>query len=684
MKKHLSWILIVAFFGLYAASTLRPRKDKGEFHVQSFGGLPVVLNGRVQPLDSVAINALLMIRGNTGLPLEGNGANGNWGDLLELQKQGAVPMRERAWYQFSKHPKKLKPIEWLLEAATDPAMADQRFIFSIDHPDLKSELRIDGKGLDRSGLTYFNYSQLRGQREKIVADARVAGDKKAEERSTYEKAAFRLANSMVIYERIKNSFQPEHSHNFAQELAEYTKVTATGRQAMTNQQAGKEYDKAAFDQLMEKARSYSFIGEMAYPLIIPPQDAKHDRENWKNLGASLIDTARSDVLHPAAKSYAAMMTAYGQGKAADFNGAVAEYRRWLADNHFEAELSKGARELFFNNYAPFKTSIAIYIVAFLLAAFSLFIPRPSLFRGAAGLILLGLVVHTSGLIFRMVLEGRPPVTNLYSSAVFIGWGTVVLGLVIEKFWKNGLGSLVASFVGVITLIIAHNLSLDGDTMEMLQAVLDTNIWLATHVVVITLGYSAMFLAGLLGAVYLLLGVFTPKLNERVSGSGSELVTVGKAITKIVYGIICFATIFSFVGTVLGGIWADQSWGRFWGWDPKENGALLIVLWCAVILHARWGGLVREKGLMVLAVFGNVITAFSWFGVNMLGVGLHSYGFMEAAFKWLMAFNASQLLIMLLAAVPQQYWRSGNGPGGAPPTADRTQSKTLKAPKPRAA
>ena len=107
---------------------------------------------------------------------------------------------------------------------------------------------------------------------------------------------------------------------------------------------------------------------------------------------------------------------------------------------------------------------------------------------------------------------------------------------------------------------------------------------------------------------------------------------------MVYGIVCFATLFSFVGTVLGGIWADQSWGRFWGWDPKENGALLIVLWNAIILHARWGGLVRERGLMNLAIFGNIVTAFSWFGVNMLGIGLHSYGFMDAAFKWLMLFN----------------------------------------------
>jgi cytochrome c biogenesis factor len=135
-----------------------------------------------------------------------------------------------------------------------------------------------------------------------------------------------------------------------------------------------------------------------------------------------------------------------------------------------------------------------------------------------------------------------------------------------------------------------------------------------------------------------------------------------------YGVVCFATLFSFVGTVLGGIWADQSWGRFWGWDPKENGAVLIVLWCAVILHARWGGFIRQRGLMIMAIFGNIVTSFSWFGVNMLGVGLHSYGFMEKAFPWLCAFIASQLALMAVAAMPLERWRSFRR-GGADPASE---------------
>jgi cytochrome c-type biogenesis protein CcsB len=317
----------------------------------------------------------------------------------------------------------------------------------------------------------------------------------------------------------------------------------------------------------------------------------------------------------------------------------------------------------------------------------------SLRRSAFYLLILAGLVHTFGLVFRMALEGRPPVTNLYSSAIFIGWATMILGVIVERIYRVGIGILVGSLAGFVTLLIAHNLALGGDTMEMLRAVLDTNFWLATHVVVITLGYASTFFAGLLAILYIFLGVFTPLLSQKVTprtaaaismtagvagglhagaGAAEQLapavgrVEIGKALGKMVYGVVCFATLFSFVGTVLGGIWADQSWGRFWGWDPKENGALLIVLWNAIILHARWGGLVRERGIMNLAVFGNIVTSFSWFGVNMLGIGLHSYGFMDAAFKWLMIFIGSQVFIIALGLLPLEVWRSFRSRATAPP------------------
>ena len=182
---------------------------------------------------------------------------------------------------------------------------------------------------------------------------------------------------------------------------------------------------------------------------------------------------------------------------------------------------------------------------------------------------------------------------------------------------------------------------------MMRAVLDTNFWLATHVVVVTLGYASTFVAGFLAVIYLVRGFFTTTLDQDTA----------KSLARMVYGIVCFATLFSFVGTVLGGIWADQSWGRFWGWDPKENGALIIVLWNALILHARWGGMVRERGLVTMAIFGNIVTSWSWFGVNMLNIGLHSYGFTSGITVTLVIFAVSQLIVIGLALMPRELWQS---------------------------
>ena len=120
---------------------------------------------------------------------------------------------------------------------------------------------------------------------------------------------------------------------------------------------------------------------------------------------------------------------------------------------------------------------------------------------------------------------------------------------------------------------------------------------------------------------------------------------------MVYGIVCFATLFSFVGTVLGGIWADQSWGRFWGWDPKENGALSSSCGTPSSCTRAGAAWSSERGLMILAVIGNIVTSWSWFGVNMLGIGLHSYGFTSAGFKWLMVFIGGQLLFLGLGLLP---------------------------------
>jgi ABC-type transport system involved in cytochrome c biogenesis permease subunit len=364
------------------------------------------------------------------------------------------------------------------------------------------------------------------------------------------------------------------------------------------------------------------------------------------MGGALGDTLRTGEIHPLVIAYARLGDAYHGGDAAAFNQQVTFLRDWFGKEQPRA-VTRSVYEFFFNHADPFTHSMTLYVLAFLLACFSWLGWNRPLNRTAFYLLLLALAVHTFGLGSRMYLQERPPVTNLYSSAIFIGWGAVIVALILERIFRDGIGAACAGAIGFVTLIIAHHLAGSGDTLEMLQAVLDTNIWLATHVVVVTTGYAAMFLAGMLAMIYIIRGLFTRSLKKPIADS----------LSRMTYGVVCFATLFSFVGTVLGGIWADQSWGRFWGWDPKENGAVLIVLWCAITLHARWGGFIRQRGLMIMAIFGNIVTSFSWFGVNMLGVGLHSYGFMDKAFPWLCAFVASQLALMAAAAMPLERWRS---------------------------
>ncbi|MEG2248606.1 MAG: cytochrome c biogenesis protein CcsA, partial [Akkermansia sp.] len=144
-----------------------------------------------------------------------------------------------------------------------------------------------------------------------------------------------------------------------------------------------------------------------------------------------------------------------------------------------------------------------------------------------------------------------------------------------------------------------------------------NFLLSTHVITIVLGYAAGLLAAIFSHIYLL-SAPCRLIDEKT----------GRMLTRMAYGALCFSLLFTLIGTVFGGIWGNEAWGRFWGWDPKENGALMIVLWQLILLHAKLGGYIRKWGLHMGNIIGGIIIAFAWWGVNTLGVGLHSYGFSQ--------------------------------------------------------
>ncbi len=638
MKKWLP-LIVFAVFAAWAIGTVMPRKDK-EFAVAEFGKLPVVFNGRHQPMDSLARNSLVQIR--------------------EKQTANLEP-----WKGDLENPKLIPATEWLMGVTMNPKEADEWPVFRIDNPELVSLLRLPGKDKEaHHDGKHYSWKEVEPALDVMDKESKRVGKIDASHRNAFEQAVMKMHERLVLYMRLKNTIQPQDAKDWAKELSDYENLLVPGIAAVKAQQAGQKYDEAVFDKFLSYAQRFDVMARFEPPLIIPPYShGEHQHGDWVRAGDALLEAARGETLPPALKAYAAMTSAYRQGHVETFNKAVADYRASLADK-IAPELTKADREHFYNRLAPFYTALVIYVVAFLFACSFWFNLSEWMRKSAVYLIGLAFVIHTTGLIFRMWLEGRPPVTNLYSSAIFIGWGACILGMLLERFYKDGIGAVVSSSVGFLTLIVAHNLALGGDTMVMMQAVLDTNFWLATHVVVVTLGYAATFVAGFLALVYVLRGVFTGTLSE----------TTAKGLARMTYGIICFATLFSFVGTVLGGIWADQSWGRFWGWDPKENGALIIVLWNALILHARWGGLVKERGLINMAIVGNIVTCWSWFGVNMLGIGLHSYGFMSGAFIWLMVFISSQLVVMALGMLPNQYWSSFRNCPTPPPAPGKPKGK----------
>ena len=595
MKKRLLFWIGPAIALLWAVSNLVTRPDVEG--LSEFARLPVLEGGRIKPLDTVGRTSLMILHGRQTLRL----ADGN-----------IVP-----------------PSRWLAEALFNAPLADSRPLFAINNPEVLSLF-----GFEQSGRKYFSFSELEPSLALIDAQGEIAAREESARRTPYQIALLNLRNGLYLYQRLKNSLRPAGAEDFSAEIADYEAVVPVGAPALIAKRQGKPYDREACDDFLSFAKRYGGMSETALLLPVPSLEGS----GWQPLGTALLGAVAKGKVPEVVVAYARAGDAWRHGNAPVFSDTVRGLSLLLQSKAAEAT-RRASFENLFNRIDPFYQAMGLYVLSFLiLCAFWLRGDR-ALRGGAMAVIAAALLFHTFGLAARMLIQGRPPVTNLYSSAVFIGWGTALLGLLLERFRRDGIGLACSSVIGFVTLVIAHHLAGRGDTLEMLQAVLDTNIWLATHVVTITIGYSAMFLAGLLATAYVVRGVFGKNPDP------------DRSLVRMIYGVICFATLFSFVGTVLGGIWADQSWGRFWGWDPKENGALLIVIWCAITLHARLGGYIRERGLVAMALFGDVVTAFSWFGVNMLGVGLHSYGFMDRAVPWLAVFVGLQMGLIGAVLMP---------------------------------
>jgi ABC-type transport system involved in cytochrome c biogenesis permease subunit len=564
-----------------------------KMQLADFGRLPVVYEGRMKPFDTLARNSLQIL------------SNRDYFIDLDGKKQPAV--------------------KWLLDLLVSAPDLKKYQVVKVDSPELQQTLALPK---DRE---HFRYSieELLPNYDEFVKQVKLADEVDEKARDDFQRKIIELHRRLRLFGVLQSAFEPPHL-------------------------SPKSSEREFFEALQ---RQKEMMDDGHMPLAIPPN---RDGGEWQTYAFAIsIALAKVHVMGEEADQpvvdFSSVLSAYTKGDAAGFNRALEKYSSLLRDSRPpEYDPSKVAYEQFFDRLNPFLRCETLYITAFLLAVGGWLGWRAPLHRAAFWLLVLTLVLHTRALEGRIFISGRPPVTNLYSAAVFIGWGAVILGLVLERFSRLGIGNVIAAVAGFVSLLVAgwildrNVLKMDPDTFTVLQAVLDTQFWLATHVVCITLGYATTFVAGLLGLLYVLGGLFTPALSPNVR----------REVTRMTYGVLCFAIFFSFVGTVLGGLWADDSWGRFWGWDPKENGALIIVLWNALVLHARWDGMVKDRGLAVLAIVGNIAVAWSMFGVNELNAGLHSYGFTEGVTLWLTIFVASQLLAVAVGTfVPKRLWRS---------------------------
>ena len=484
--------------------------------------------------------------------------------------------------------------DWLARVLFTPGQTLDDKVFLINNPDVPAALGIPGQGRQR-----YSFTQIRSALDRLRRLAMQSAELDDKSRSAVENEILRLYVNANIYYSLLNAF------NFA--------------------------FRPGSDLLELEAGAAPILA------IIPPPGTKG--EKWLSPGEVLATPGRDPSgVDSEITTLAGAAQAFAAGRDQDFSLALRAF-----NDSMQKRLQNGGAggniplEIFYNRLEPFSKAQLAYGLALAFLLLSLPIRGKHLPRLSLLFLLAGLLAHSFGLLSRMVIMNRPPVTNLYETFVFVAWVCVLLGIALELFQKKSLGILAGGVAGLLFLLVAGRYSLEGDTMGMLAAVLDSNLWLTTHVVTISIGYAGCVIAGIIGHVYIFHRLLYP-----------SAMPFRQRTARSLHAALAFGLVFTFIGTVMGGIWADQSWGRFWGWDPKENGALLIILWCAILLHARLAGMIRELGMAVGAVLSIITVVLAWFGVNLLGVGRHSYGFTSGIAGGLLIFVGCELVFIMVA------------------------------------
>lgn len=572
---------------------------KAPVNLDKASQLPVLHGGREKPLGAVALNALMVINGHQEVTVKG---------------------------------KRIDAMTWFFDMVAFPEKANEYPVFRVYHPDIHAML---GRTLEDG--KYLSFNQFVPHLIKIDQEYAKISKIDRNDRSAYQRALAQLYSQLRMYAQLQQSVSMGKGVVSLEDIGRFETLSQFGH-ALVEEGGVASLTNDELEQVGQLVSQFKTLQQLdadALLRIVPSP------QGWISFQAGVLQSLSSHRIHPVAFGYASLVQDYRKGDGVAFSLHLEAITKQVSPISPRISL-----EYWMTKYPFFYASMIVYVIV-ALGILVAWIKYDALIPWMYRLTGVTFLVHTFGLAARIYIQGRPPVTNLYSSSVFVGWAAVLICLVLERYFKNSIQLLIAAIMGFVTLIIAHHLSFQGDTLEMMQAVLDSNFWLSTHVITITLGYSAVFVLGFLGHIYLFKSIFTKTFTQDDESS----------LYRLMMGVAAFALLLSTIGTILGGIWADQSWGRFWGWDPKENGALLIVLWLAIIFHARLAGMVKGRGVAVMAVFANIVTAFSWFGVNMLGVGLHSYGFMDSMFQWLIAFVMIELIVIWIGLAPKRMWRS---------------------------
>jgi len=549
-------------------------------------------------------------------------------------------------------------LEWMMDLLLAPERTRSQPLFLINNHAVLEAVNLpvfeQAEGQKPSGRR-FSLNHLRPGLPELERLARAASELDPAERDEVDREILRVYSNIFLYRQLEMVFghlRPNPSLHLDDPALRASLALAENETALIYYQmrplaeelagrvrraseAGAEADLSdeELQFLMHMSEFWMFNQQLPFQ-VLPA--APHGEPVWLPPFDALYHEGRDATLVTAARRFADFGLAW---RAAEWDDALAAFRdvdtfvqdrmKHVRDVRLTLSESRYHRANFYGK------ARLLYLIGFLLATVGL-ISGKSLFRLAAWVpVSIAMIWHVIGLVWRVYLTARPPVTNLYGTFLFVSLICVLLALLVERSQKNSLGLFAGSFIAVTFLFLAERFGAEGDTLQKVVAVLASNFWLSTHVIAVTIGYAGVWIAGVFGHLWLLLNLCNRSKEKQ------------NAVMNALNGVLGFGLTFAFLGTMLGGIWADQSWGRFWGWDPKENGALLIVLWTAVIYHARVGGMIRDKGTAAAAAFGCVMVMLAWLGVNLLGIGLHSYGFTSAMRTGFFIYVGAEIIFITL-------------------------------------